>query len=69
VKCIEENKDVIVGIKIRLSESISNAGANEEEAYRYCIQNTGPDNFIVGSQYLDKKLDIPLPCPFDKCCP
>jgi predicted amidohydrolase len=34
VKCIEENKDVIVGIKIRLSESISNAGVNEEEAYR-----------------------------------
>jgi predicted amidohydrolase len=34
VECIEENRDAIVGIKIRLSESISNAGANEQEAYR-----------------------------------
>ncbi|XP_028402333.1 uncharacterized protein LOC114525284 [Dendronephthya gigantea] len=37
VKCIEDNKDVIVGIKIRLSESISNNGANEQEAYRRAL--------------------------------
>ena len=35
MKCIEDNSDVIVGIKIRLSESISNGGLNEAEAYRF----------------------------------
>lgn len=34
VKCIEANRDMIVGVKVRLSETIANDGRNEEEAYR-----------------------------------
>jgi hypothetical protein len=30
-----ENRDAIVGIKIRLSDSIADGGKNEMEAYRY----------------------------------
>lgn len=34
VKCIEENKDIAVGVKIRLSTMVANDGQNEEEAFR-----------------------------------
>ena len=34
VKCVSENRDMIVGVKVRLAKSISNDGVNEEEAYR-----------------------------------
>ncbi|MEX2581450.1 MAG: amidohydrolase/deacetylase family metallohydrolase [Verrucomicrobiales bacterium] len=32
--CIEANRDLIVGVKIRLSDSIADGGRNEAEAYR-----------------------------------
>ena len=34
-ECINQNRDVIVGVKIRLSASAANDGANEEEAFRF----------------------------------
>ena len=33
--CLSKNKDMIVGVKVRLSASAANDGANEEEAFRY----------------------------------
>ena len=33
-KCIEANRDVIVGVKIRLTAAICGQGKIEEEAYR-----------------------------------
>ena len=33
--CINENRDAIVGVKVRLSASAANDGANEEEAFRF----------------------------------
>ncbi|XP_076087490.1 deacetylase Oant_2987-like [Mytilus galloprovincialis] len=38
VKCIENNRDMIVGVKVRLSETISNGGKNEEEAFRRSLE-------------------------------
>ncbi|VDI82193.1 Hypothetical predicted protein [Mytilus galloprovincialis] len=38
VKCIEANRDMIVGVKVRLSETIANDGKNEEEAYRRSLE-------------------------------
>lgn len=32
-----ENRDLIVGIKVRLSDSIANDGKNEHEAYRQVL--------------------------------
>ena len=37
VKCIRENRDMIVGVKVRLSSSVTNAGLFEEEVYRYGV--------------------------------
>lgn len=34
-ECVSKNKDMIVGVKVRLSASAANDGANEEEAFRY----------------------------------
>ena len=34
IDCIEANRDLIVGVKIRLSDSCTAGGANESEAYR-----------------------------------
>ena len=34
VNCIEQNKDMIVGVKIRLSCNATNNGKSEQEAYR-----------------------------------
>ncbi len=34
IACLEANRDVLVGVKIRLSSSIANQGANEAESYR-----------------------------------
>ena len=34
IDCIEANRDLIVGVKIRLSDSVTGGGANESEAYR-----------------------------------
>lgn len=71
VKCIEENKDVIVGIKIRLSESISNAGANEEEAYRRALTASQRTNLplmvhhSISTIPLAKDSDAKLSCPGD----
>ena len=35
--CIEANRDVIVGVKIRLSDSVCDNGKNEAEAYRRAL--------------------------------
>ena len=35
-KCIEANRDVIVGVKVRLTAAVCGQGKTEEEAYRYC---------------------------------
>ena len=35
IKCINQNRDLIVGVKLRLSASAANDGANEEEAFRF----------------------------------
>ena len=34
VSCINENKDMIVGVKVRLSSSVTNGGIFEAEVYR-----------------------------------
>ncbi|XP_041378420.1 deacetylase Oant_2987-like [Gigantopelta aegis] len=41
VKCIGDNRDMIVGVKLRLARAISNDGANEEEAYRRAREAAG----------------------------
>ena len=33
-KCIETNRDVIVGVKVRLTADVCGQGKTEEEAYR-----------------------------------
>ena len=38
VACIEANRDVAVGVKIRLSDSICDDGKNEAEAYRRALE-------------------------------
>ncbi len=38
VDCVNANRDLIVGIKIRLSESLANRGRNEAEAYRRALE-------------------------------
>lgn len=35
IKCINQNRDLIVGVKVRLSASVANDGANEEQAFRF----------------------------------
>ena len=34
-ECIKKNRDMIVGVKVRLSASAANDGINEEEAFRF----------------------------------
>ncbi|KAJ7378992.1 hypothetical protein OS493_018786 [Desmophyllum pertusum] len=36
VECINQNRDMIVGVKVRLSASAANDGVNEKEAFRNC---------------------------------
>jgi dihydroorotase len=38
IDCIEQNSDVLVGVKIRLSASIADEGRNEAEAYRRALE-------------------------------
>jgi len=38
VDCVEENRDALVGVKIRLSASIADQGRNEAEAYRRALE-------------------------------
>jgi len=38
VDCVEENRDALVGVKIRLSASIADEGRNEAEAYRRALE-------------------------------
>jgi len=38
VDCVELNRDVLVGVKIRLSASIADEGRNEAEAYRRALE-------------------------------
>ena len=37
VDCIEANRDLLVGVKIRLSDSLADKGKNEDEAYRRAL--------------------------------
>jgi dihydroorotase len=37
VRCVDENRDVLVGVKIRLSDSIADEGRNESEAYNRAL--------------------------------
>lgn len=34
VKCIKENRDIAVGVKVRLTEFVTNNGKNEKETFR-----------------------------------
>ena len=34
LQCIEANRDMVVGVKLRLSTGIANSGKHEMEAYR-----------------------------------
>lgn len=45
-KCVVENRDLIVGIKVRLSDSIADDGKNEHEAYRQ-VSNLRPGFLFV----------------------
>ena len=38
VQCIEANRDMVVGVKLRLSTGIANSGKHEMEAYRSGFQ-------------------------------
>ena len=38
IDCINQNRDMIVGVKVRLSASAANNGANEEEAFRFVVK-------------------------------
>jgi hypothetical protein len=38
IERIEANRDVIVGVKVRLSDSICDNGENESEAYRHALE-------------------------------
>jgi dihydroorotase len=38
VSCIEPNRDLLIGVKIRLSEEISDEGRNEAESYRRALE-------------------------------
>lgn len=44
IKCINQNRDLIVGVKVRLSASVANDGANEEEAFRRALSVTAKNN-------------------------
>ena len=35
LQCIEANRDLVVGVKLRLTSDIANDGKHEVEAYRY----------------------------------
>ena len=35
LQCIEANRDMVIGVKLRLSTSIANNGKHEMEAYRW----------------------------------
>ena len=35
LQCIEANRDMVVGVKLRLTSDIANNGKHEMEAYRY----------------------------------
>ncbi len=37
VNCIEANRDLLVGIKVRLSDTLADKGKNEDEAYRRAL--------------------------------
>ena len=38
IVCINQNRDIIVGVKVLLSASADNNGANEEEAFRFVVK-------------------------------
>jgi len=38
VECIEANRDLLIGVKIRLSEEIADEGRNEAESYRRALE-------------------------------
>lgn len=38
VSCVQENRDMVVGVKVRLAADITDNGRNEEEAYRRALQ-------------------------------
>jgi len=38
IDCVEQNRDVLVGVKIRLSASIADEGRHEAEAYRRALE-------------------------------
>ncbi|KAL9979660.1 hypothetical protein ACROYT_G017357 [Oculina patagonica] len=44
IDCISQNRDTIVGVKVRLSASAANDGANEEEAFRRALNVSAEAN-------------------------
>ena len=59
VNCINKNRDMIVGVKIRLSKDVANDGIYEEEAYRYAIIT---QHFITAFEIPPKGNNIIVDC-------
>ena len=49
VECVEKNRDMIVGIKVRLTADAANDGRNEAEGLRYSYL-----------PFMDNDISVPL---------
>ncbi|CAH1773076.1 unnamed protein product [Owenia fusiformis] len=70
IKAIEDNRDLVVGVKVRLTANVANDGANEEEIYRRAkeaAQRTGTPLMIhhTFSTIPIQKQDGKMCCPGD----
>lgn len=43
MQCVERNRDLIVGVKVRLSKSVADGGRNEEIAYERALELAGTE--------------------------
>ena len=48
IDCINANRDVICGVKVRLTAAIANEGKNEKEAFARAIKVTFKYNLCYG---------------------
>ena len=50
LQCIEANRDMVIGVKLRLSTGIANNGKHEMEAYRWGGEGEGGEGGEEGGR-------------------
>ncbi|XP_064598947.1 deacetylase Atu3266-like isoform X2 [Liolophura sinensis] len=69
VRCIEENRDVLVGVKVRLSKEVTNKGQHEAEVFRRALEASSRAQVPLMTHHSSSSIPVQRSNSEDLGCP